>query len=210
MSKGIRIAAFGICSSLMMAGVGCNQDFTMDDLQEARQEVQEEREETAQTRADMQEEINEEIRETDEIRHEVARPNYDELNEEREETQEAREDANEAIQEEEQETREAEQEADKIEAKLNSQKSRDAYLKSAETELQRVGQRIEELKAEAENLEGPAKESTHTRIEELEVHQERLEEAIDEMKSVDPLKWETKRASVESAKNEVAEELQAQ
>ncbi len=99
------------------------------------------------------------------------------------------------------------QEANEIEAKLKAQQSRDAYLKEAQAQIQEAEQRIEALLAKAENLEGAAKDANDVQIEGLQTHQERLQEEIDEMKSVDALNWQSKRAEVESAKKALGQEL---
>ncbi|QDT50440.1 hypothetical protein Pan258_44990 [Symmachiella dynata] len=207
MSRIIRVTMYGICSSAIAVGSGCNQDVTREDLSDARNEVIEERQETQVARQDAQEEINEERNETEAERQKVMRPNFDELNEEQRETQEAREEANEAIAEEEQETREAEQEANRIEAKLKAQQSRDAYLKQAQAQVHEAELRIEALEEKADGLDGAEKDAIEVQIEELHTHQERLQDEIDDMKSLDALKWQSKQAEVETAKQALAKEL---
>lgn len=203
-----RGAALGVLSLMGLACIGCGQDVDQGDVNAAREDVREEMRETAQVEQEGREAINEEERETAETRHEVLKPNTEDIREEKRETAEARKDAAEAVNEEQKETAEAKQELNEKEAKLNAQKARDAYVAENQTLLKTAATRIEQLETVADDQEGAVKEATEKQIDELQAAHDKLEEAIDDMKSADPLKWQTEKADVEAARKALEQELE--
>jgi chromosome segregation ATPase len=203
----VRGAAWALLGAATVVGLGCAQDVDRDDVTDARQEVLEEERETAQARQEMGEEVAEQERQAAEKRHEALRPDYEGVREADGDVREARREGAEKVREEEQETREARKELSETEAKFEAQKARDNFLAEPRALLKSAEERIEQLKAVADDQEGAAQEATQLQIDKLQLAHDALEEAIDDAKSADALDWQTEKATVDTAHKNLQREL---
>lgn len=195
-------------AAALMAVAGCSQDgVDHSDLQTARDRVEQERQETEEVRREVQQQVAQEKEETEATRHEVMKPESEAVRDEENETAKTTLEGNEKIEQEEQETREAEENLAEVKAKLKAQKERNAFLEKPNDLLQKASLRIETLKKEADAKQGDVEEATKEQIETLQAAHDKLKDAIEEMKSSNPLGWKKEKPEVEVAQKELQKQL---
>jgi chromosome segregation ATPase len=144
--------------------------------------------------ADAQQDVAEEQQDVDEARHEAMRPTYDE-------------DAAEDIQEEQQDVAEAQADLDQTQRDFQATQARDAFALEMQAKLDEADRQIEALEARADGEEDAVAEATQAQINELKAHRDQLAEALDNLKSEDLARWQEHKTVVETAANELNEEL---
>lgn len=190
------------CGLLSVVAVGCNEQVTMDDVNEARENVERERQEDDDARRDVGQTILDEQQETDEVRQKVMKPTLDDdqldqIREENRETRNAIEDGENRLREEALETREAESELQETKEKFQATQVRDAFVNSIETKLEDADVRIDQLQERAAELEGDAEILLSDQIKVIEKKREQTADALAEVASAELLIWDVHRGEVE-------------
>jgi multidrug resistance efflux pump len=81
--------------------------------------------------------------------------------------------------------------------------SREAHVGKMETQLKQWGAKLDELVAKADQAGAEAKIEYRKRIDDLRAKQKVARAKLDELKTAGSEKWETLKAGVESAWNEL-------
>lgn len=175
-----RVKFSGCCAALALASllvVGCDQQTTKTDVNNAREEVREEQVETQEVR----EQASEAIAEKEQALQETQDKEMDK------------------VREQEQVAAEAVAKAGETENKYQSQEALTAYVDKEETQLKDADQRIDDLKVRAGDLTGDEKQALDTRIERLQELRTRAGEKLAELKSADQDEWTVKGNAFERA-----------
>jgi hypothetical protein len=168
----------GIVAVFGLSAVGCDDQVTMSDVESARENVQEEAEDVREA----EEEANEEIAEEREGIDGVVRDQQEEIAEEREDLAEAQAEAN------------------KVEQEFVTQEQRRDYIEQHRTALNDADARLDQLEADAGELEDNA--ARETRENELESVREIYDDANDkfgELDATDDENWKTEHAAFAAA-----------
>jgi hypothetical protein len=208
LNKTTMTMALACCTA---AAVGCSQRTGYDDVRAAREDVAAEQHQTAEVQQEAAENIAEAERNEARVRHEALKPvtegEREAIRDARQETAEARREGAEAVQEARKDTAEAQRDLQDTEARFNAEKARDAFVAQQQSKLTAASERIEALKARADNEEGATQETTGAKVEALQGAHDHAEDTLDELKSADVLKWDEHRAAVEQAFDALAKQM---
>jgi hypothetical protein len=149
---------------------------------------------TSKDVTEARENVVEEQQDVDEARHEAMKPEIDQ-------------DAAEDIQEEQQDVAEAQEELKQTEQEFAATQARDQFALEAQNVLNEANRQLEALETRHDSEQGAAADATQQQIDDLKTRRDRLDQAIDDMKGEDLLKWSDHRSNVQTAMNEVQAKL---
>lgn len=195
--RSLAVALTGVA----LIATGCADSTTPQDVSDARENLREEQQDVAEARQEAQENIADAREDAREVI--VNKPITEEANEEMVEAQrdlaEARQEANEAIRDEQEDVAAAAAELRTEEQRLAATQARDAYVKEVEGQLTSIENDINQLETQASNAEGADKDALDLRIQALQAHHDRVEEALDHLKSADLAEWQNHQQHVRTA-----------
>lgn len=181
--------------------VGC--DVTPSDVKSAKNDVLKEQQETELARSEgdkavrVAEENEKRLRET---AMRDAREKADEkVQSAAKETAEARREREAQIAKEEMETAAAKVTAERLAAELAATQARNLYVAGAEADLTKIDARLGAMREQAKASEGQVLTELKTKIEILEIRRKAVFDAVEKLKAIEVLRWESEKAAVEAA-----------
>lgn len=151
---------------------------------------------TSEDVSEARQDVREEQQDVDELRHEAMKPEIDD-------------DLAEDIQEEQQDVTEAQADLRETEQDFAATQARDSFINEAQASVDAANRRLEELETVKDGQDGAAAEATQRHIDDLEASRDRLEDAISDMKGADLQQWNTHKSAVETAHQELVDQLNA-
>lgn len=189
-------------SGVLFCALGCADSTTQEDVADAREEVREEQQDVAEAK----EEANENIAEAQDNTQEytASKPvTDDEAADAHAELAETQQEAAEDIKDEQEDVAAAQADLRTEEQRLAATQARDAYVQEIEGQLASIEKDIEQMKEQASNAEGANKDELDQKIAGMEAHHDRVQEALDDLKSADINEWQNHRQHVRTAMQEL-------
>jgi hypothetical protein len=149
---------------------------------------------TSEDVSEAREDVVEEQQDLDEARHEAMKPEIDD-------------DEAEDVEEEAQDVAEAQAELNQTEREFAATQARDQFALQAEEVLAEANRHLETLETRHDDEEGAAADATQQQIDDLTTRRDRLDDAIDNLKGADLLKWSDHRDEVQAAMGEVQSKI---
>lgn len=207
----LRTLAHVTLAALAVVALGCQQATTERDVADAREDLREEQQDVADAKADAQADVAEEQQDVDAARREAMKPVLDEnenIRDEQADVAEAQHDGADAVADEQQDVADAAADVRKKEAELAATRARDGFAADAEGKLAKADQTISTLKEKASNASGAEKTELDAKIDRLQEQRDRAEDAIDDLKSAELMKWDAHKPTVNSAMAELDKAIQ--
>jgi hypothetical protein len=200
--KALTITMSAMLAATALIAIGCSDTTTRKDVATAQQNLDDARKNTQETVHNAQQDVHD--AQTDAREHVVSKPiTPDATTDAQHDVANAKNDANQKILDAKEREAHAAAELKTTEQQFKETEAKDAFVKQSEQKLSEFDKSIDDLKLQASNAEGAAKDAINRQVDAVKAQRDRADKALSDLKDADLASWKNHQDHVRMAFQEL-------